>query len=299
MINYYLHASSKEDNSISIIPNANNECDLFVSKHNVDFCKNSILPHLDIIFSHYSKKVSFKQGISISVLNDYLNLLNNYSEEFNLKLKKELSTLNISQLELFLELASFNKKINPKFNPLIDVLRIKNGVITNKVFFKKFSSVCDKTYDGFLRAISSGAFKFIKAKFKSKNVNLIVKSNSGYNKYGKIGTNILGMEPKTLDVYVINSENVKGKITHSVKKASSGLSDYIFISFSDLQKKIAKNPSYNEFYNVFEVGSKIKTSLMAYSNKKVKTNITNFKHNMKKLTQDKKARKVIKNRFKK
>ena len=297
MVNYYLHVHpkyKKDDFSMSF---NDNNYDIIVSKDDLSFVKENIIPNLEIVLLNYNTLLS-KKMVSPRNLTKYINLLYTYSPEFISKMSSEMKTLTSSQLELFFEYVKFNQNISKKFNPLFDVLRIKNGVLTNKVFFTEFASVCNHTYPGFLRAIKDKTVKFIKAKVNGKETLLLVKDHAGYLDSKKHGTNILALDPKTFNVYKISSSIKNNRLVHDVVKAKSSIAEH-FIDFKTAKQFNKEKKYYLSFIDVVDVVNNIKLALKNYSLKKTTKRNEKFKAAAKKMLADKETKKIIKNRFRK
>ncbi|MEI8363951.1 MAG: hypothetical protein WCF78_00645 [archaeon] len=130
-------------------------------------------------------------------------------DEYRKKLLKEMSTLKQDKFSVFLESERYYNYVEKKYNPFLEIIRIKNGLITQQVISNHLQDACALTLEGFLRAIKSKAIRFIKADINGKEKILIVKTKTGTSNTVYVGINKLGIDPETLNIY---------KITNSLNK---------------------------------------------------------------------------------
>ena len=167
--------------------------------------KNYLPAFFDLFIS---SKTNFERDDLIlyhhEIIAHFDNMLSK-SEEYRKKLLKELSTLKKDKFFIFLESERYYNFVNKKYNPILEIIRIKNGLITKDVVSNHFQDACAATLDGFLRAIKAKAIRFIKTNIDGKEKILIVKTKTGTGNTQLIGVNKLGIDPKTLNIYKITN----------------------------------------------------------------------------------------------
>lgn len=251
------------------------------------FFKKNILPIFDTFFSKGKDVKGFKI-LNLNNLDYFLKSTQNYSPKFLKELHKQLSTLSLSKTELFLEYNAFNYIFAKKANPLFDILRIKNNILTKKIAHSEYKVMCVDTYYGFLRALSEKTLKLVSLKIDGKQKDLLVKTHAGVSKDSnskRIGINFLALDPESFDIYSLFRSNTKSNFEYLRIGSEHNKTDKFLKNYLTNFKKTQK---FKEF----------KTKLKALSLKNEK-NISSFKRDVKKMLEDPKKRALIKGRFRK
>jgi len=152
----------------------------------------------------------------IKEINAHLYTVAFKSEKYRTKLLAEMSTLKKDKLFVFLESERYNSFLEHEHNPFLEIIRIRNGLLTHNIISHNFASVCPSTIDGFLNAIKSKTLRVVKFKEADKIITLFAKTKTGT----KFGVNKLAINPETLDIFKIRS-SIHGDIVYEVEFADN------------------------------------------------------------------------------
>ncbi len=270
-----------------------------------EFFKENVISYFDVIFKKLSKQPDFNNfpRVNYSAL---IKTTLSFSPEFISRLKSEASFLSPNQTELFLEYNRYNHLFGKKYNPLFDILRIKKGILTNKIISSDYKQACMESYHGFIRVLETKTARFIKLKVNGKEKVFLVKNFSGYPEKGiREGVYTVALDLKNFNLYAFKNRSQTGKINLPEGKRL-GANKHLLDNFTDFEfsKKIHTNPTSSAYAkeitnDIINQVLKIKSLLKKYTPSKSKPRISSFKKDAKKMLKDKKTREIIKKRFRK
>ena len=170
----------------------------------------------DYILSFFNHLLKSTKDINIYTKEILAHLSNivSKSQQYRNKLLSEILRLNPNQLGVFLESERYNNFSGKKYNPFLEIIRIRNGLLTHDVVSFKSQLVCDATIGGFLSALESKTLRIIKIKEGNKIITLLVKTKTGPSKKDNLSTygiNKLAINPETLDIYGIKNSSNKNE----------------------------------------------------------------------------------------
>ncbi len=135
----------------------------------------------------------------------HLDNVSSKPDEYKAKLLKEMKNLKKNQFYVFLESERYRNLAGKRYNPFLEMIRIKNGLPAHDVVAYKPSFNCNDTIGGFLDAIRLKTLRLIKYKEGDIVTNLLVKTKTGpTDAIAKIA-----IDPISLDIYSIT--NTKNK----------------------------------------------------------------------------------------
>jgi len=127
------------------------------------------------------------------------------SEEYRNKLLAEMKQLNRNQFFEFLESERYRNFAGKRYNPFLEIIRIRNGLPAHDVVAYKPKMSCNETIVGFLDAIESKTLRIIKYKEGNIVTYLFVKTKTGPTD----AINKIALDPISLDIYSIVSNKNK------------------------------------------------------------------------------------------
>jgi len=212
-----LYSFKRPNDMLAYYPNLN--CiDVFTS--NPEKYKPILNDYFPTFFALFIKNINidfyFVKNIEIytrEIMAHFDNVLLK-SKEYRQKLLKEMSTLKKDKFMIFLESERYNNFVGKKYNPFLEIIRIRNGLLTHDVVSHDLQKSCLETYAGFLNGIKSKTLRFIKIDYGDGITNtLLVKTKTGTSQSPILhGINKLAIDPVTLDIYSIKNSSNKSEL---------------------------------------------------------------------------------------